>query len=84
MRFFSFLISKSGQIAGFIANDAFDWQIVKTTIWALPVILMVLWLGMRLRKKLNVQTYLKLLRLSLWLIALVLMVDSVRKLFIVV
>ena len=73
---FSFLISKSGQIVGFIANDAFDWQIVKTTVWVLPVILLVLWLGMRLRRKLNVQTYMKLLRLSLWLIAVVLVADS--------
>ncbi|MDH5327493.1 MAG: sulfite exporter TauE/SafE family protein [Gammaproteobacteria bacterium] len=74
---FSFLISKSGQIIGFLANSAFDWQVVKFTLLLLPFIVLMLWLGMRLRKRMNTDNYKKLLRLSLWVIALVLLVDSV-------
>jgi hypothetical protein len=77
---FSFLVSKSGQILGFIANDALDWNVVKITIWVLPLILLTLWFGMRLRRKLNLKTYQKLLRTSLWLIAIVILIDSATSL----
>ena len=77
---FSFLVSKSGQILGLIANDALDWNVVKITIWVLPLILLTLWFGMRLRRKLNLKTYQKLLRTSLWLIAIVILVDSATSL----
>ncbi|KPK11199.1 MAG: hypothetical protein AMJ68_06810 [Acidithiobacillales bacterium SG8_45] len=72
----SFLVSKSGQILGFIANNALDWNTVKITFWVLPLILLTLWLGMRLRRRMNLKTYQRLLRASLWLIAIVLLVDG--------
>ena len=71
----SFLTSKSGQIIGFIANDAFDPDVVLLTIALVPLILLCLWLGIRIRRKIDRDTYLQLLRGALWLIAVALVAD---------
>jgi uncharacterized membrane protein YfcA len=71
----SFLTSKSGQIVGFISNDAFDLSVVKTTAVLIPLVLLSLWLGMRLRKRIAVEHYKRVLRGFLWLSAIWLIGD---------
>ena len=71
----SFLTSKSGQIIGFIANGAFDLDVVLVTLALVPLILLSLWVGIRLRRKINKETYTQLLRGALWLIAAALVAD---------
>lgn len=74
---FTFLISKSGQVAGFLANQQLDWNIVGLSAWGLPVILLSLWAGMRLRRRMDTAAYLAALRYTLWLIAIVLIADGI-------
>jgi len=76
----SFLTSKSGQIFGFVARGAFDAATFKTSLLVLPLVLLSLWLGIRLRRRINVETYRRLLRYSLWVISFVLIADSLRRL----
>ena len=71
----SFLTSKSGQIIGFIANDAFDPDVVLLTVALIPLVLLCLWLGIRIRRKIDRETYMQLLRGALWLIATALVAD---------
>ena len=71
----SFLTSKSGQIIGFIINDAFDKDVVLLTVALVPLVLLSLWVGIRLRRKINQETYAQLLRGALWLIAVALVAD---------
>ncbi len=71
----SFLTSKSGQIVGFIANDAFATDVVLLTFALVPFLLLCLWLGIRIRRKIDRQTYVQLLRGALWLIATALVAD---------
>jgi len=71
----SFLTSKSGQIIGFIANGAFDRDVVLLTVALVPLILLSLWAGIRLRRKINQEMYTHLLRGALWLIATALVAD---------
>jgi uncharacterized membrane protein YfcA len=71
----SFLTSKSGQIIGFIANKAFDMNVVLLTVAMIPLVLLSLWIGIRLRRKINQETYKQLLRGALWLIATALVAD---------
>jgi uncharacterized membrane protein YfcA len=73
----SFLTSKSGQIVGFAVNRAFDTKILALSLLALPLVLLSLWLGMRLRRRLHVEIYRRLLRYALWVIAFLLIADSV-------
>jgi len=73
----SFLTSKSGQIIGFIANDAFDPDVVLVTVALVPLVLLCLWMGIRIRRKINRDTYMQLLRGALWLIATALVADWV-------
>ncbi len=68
----SFLTSKSGQIAGFVSRGAFTGPEVTFALWTLPLILLSLWVGIRLRKKLDVETYTKALKIALWIVALIL------------
>jgi len=70
-----FLTSKSGQIAGFLADGAFDLQIVSTTAVLLPLVLLALWLGIRVRRRVALAHYQRLLRGFLWLSALLLIGD---------
>lgn len=73
----SFLTSKSGQIAGFISNGAFDLGVVKTTAVLIPLVLVSLWLGVRLRRRFHVDQYRRLLRWFLWVTAIWLLGDWV-------
>ena len=73
----SFLTSKSGQIIGFIANDAFTPNIVLLTLALVPLILLCLWLGIRVRRKIDRETYVRLLRGALWLISVALIADGI-------
>mgnify|MGYP001546951681 CR=1 FL=1 len=75
----SFITSKSGQIIGFLVKDAFTAEAVKLTLWALPPVLLSLWAGIRLRKRVDVDTYKRLLRYSLWVIAVLLVGDWLRR-----
>ena len=68
----SFLTSKSGQIAGFVANQAFTAEALSLSLWTLPPVLLSLWLGIRLRKRIDLQTYERMLRYALWVIAFLL------------
>ncbi len=72
----SFLTSKSGQIAGFVVNGAFDREILIASLQVLPLVLLSLWLGIRLRRRIDIGTYRRLLRYSLWVIAFLLIADS--------
>jgi uncharacterized membrane protein YfcA len=73
----SFLTSKSGQIAGFAINGAFDRSVLELSLLMLPTVLASLWLGIQLRRRLQVDAYRRLLRYGLWLIALLLIADWV-------
>jgi uncharacterized membrane protein YfcA len=75
----SFLTSKSGQIAGFLVNGAFDAGTLETVLVVLPAVLLSLWLGMRVRRRIDTATYERLLRYALWVIALVLVADWLRR-----
>jgi uncharacterized membrane protein YfcA len=71
----SFLTSKSGQIAGFVINGAFDPGVLKLSLLVLPLVLLSLWLGIRLRRRIHLDTYRRLLRYSLWAISFLLIAD---------
>lgn len=74
----SFLTSKSGQIAGFVINGAFDTSVLKLSLLVLPLVLSSLWLGIRLRRRIRLDTYRRLLRHSLWVISFLLIADWIR------
>lgn len=71
----SFLTSKSGQIIGFAANGAFDPDALESMLWVVPLVLISLGLGMRLRRRINQETYRRGLRYALWVIALALIAE---------
>lgn len=71
----SFVTSKSGQIAGFVANGAFDLATLKQSLLILPAVLAALWLGIRVRRRMHGDTYRRLLRDSLWVMAALLIAD---------
>jgi uncharacterized membrane protein YfcA len=75
----SFLTSKTGQIAGFVAKEAFTVEALELTLWALPPVLLSLWLGMRVRRRIELDTYRRVLKLALWVIAALLVGDWVRQ-----
>ncbi len=74
----SFVTSKSGQLIGFAAGGALDGAIVAQALWALPLVLGVLWLGIRLRRRIKPDGYRRVLRGGLWLMALALLWSSAR------
>ena len=76
----SFLTSKSGQLIGFALNDALDPVLITQAAWALPILLLVLWLGMRVRRRIRPQHYRRILRLALWGLALALGIESLYSL----
>ena len=76
----SFITSKSGQIIGFLSQGAFDLDVVGLAVTALPLILAALWLGIRLRRRVEMETYRGMLRGALWLISLAILVDAGRRL----
>jgi hypothetical protein len=74
----SFLSSKTGQLLGFLAADALDPLLLIQASAALPLVIAVLWVGIRLRRRLHPQRYLGLLRAGLWIMALALLWDPLR------
>ena len=75
----SFLTSKTGQIAGFIANDAFTREALVLTAWALPPVLLSLWIGIRVRRRIDQASYKRVLKIALWVITVLLIVDWMRR-----
>lgn len=65
----SFVTSKTGQLIGFTLNDALDTAILAQALWALPLVLCVLWAGIGLRQRIDPEHYRKLLRFALWAMA---------------
>jgi uncharacterized membrane protein YfcA len=54
-----------------------DPTIIQLALLALPAVLVVLWIGIRVRRRLDQVTYRRWLNRALWAIALVLILDSV-------
>ena len=75
----SFLTSKTGQIAGFIANDAFTREALVLTAWALPPVLLSLWIGIRVRRRIDQASYKRVLKIALWVITVLLIIDWLRR-----
>jgi uncharacterized membrane protein YfcA len=75
----SFITSKSGQIIGFVSRGAFDLDVVGLAVMVLPLILGSLWLGIRLRKRIDMQTYRGMLRAALWVISIAILLDALRR-----
>jgi uncharacterized protein len=75
----SFITSKSGQIIGFLSQGAFDLDVVGLAVATLPLILAALWLGIRLRRRIDFDTYRGLLRGSLWVISIAILLDALRR-----
>ena len=71
----SFLTSKSGQIAGFVSQGAFQGAEISFALLTLPLVLASLWAGIRLRKRIDVESYRKALRFVLWIVALYLIIQ---------
>ena len=71
----SFLTSKSGQIAGFVSQGAFQGPEISFALLTLPLVLASLWAGIRLRKRIDVESYRKALRFVLWIVALYLIIQ---------
>ena len=78
----AFITSKSGQIAGFLSRGAFEFSIVQLALMTLPAILAALWLGIRLRKRVDIGSYRGMLRGALWVISIAIIVDAARRLII--
>ena len=76
-----FITSKSGQIIGFVSRGAFDLEVVGLAVISLPLILAALWIGMRLRKRIDFETYRGMLRASLWVISIAILLDALRRIF---
>ena len=72
----SFVTSKTGQLIGFTANGALDSAVLSQALWALPLILAVLWAGILLRRRIHPEGYRTLLRSGLWVMAAALIWDS--------
>ena len=75
----SFLTSKTGQIAGFVANDAFTREALVLTAWALPPVLLSLWIGIRVRRRIDQASYKRVLKIALWVITALLIIDWLRR-----
>jgi uncharacterized membrane protein YfcA len=73
----SFLTSKSGQIAGFVSQGAFHGPEITFALLTLPLVIASLWLGIRLRKRIDVESYKKALRFVLWIVAFYLIIQWV-------
>lgn len=76
----AFITSKSGQILGFVSQGRFDLDVVGLALLWLPLILAALWLGIRLRKRIDMDTYRGLLKGSLWVISIGILLDALRRL----
>lgn len=74
----SFMTSKLGQLGGFLLHDAFTADTLELAFWALGPVLLSLWLGIRVRRRIDHDTYRKVLKAALWVIAAVLIGDWMR------
>ena len=72
----TFLTSKSGQILGFVNKGAFDLEVVWPMAVLIPVLLLALWAGVRLRRRLDTKLYTRVLRGFLWMTSLWLIGDT--------
>jgi len=72
----SFITSKSGQILGFVSQGGFTTTTVGLSLMALPLILAALWLGIRVRKRVDPERYRGMLRAALWVISVAILVDA--------
>lgn len=75
----TFITSKSGQILGFVSQGAFDLEVVSLAVATLPLILGALWLGIRVRRRVDMDTYQGMLRGSLWVISIGILLDALRR-----
>jgi uncharacterized membrane protein YfcA len=75
----SFITSKSGQILGFVSQGAFDLAVVGLALLMLPLILGALWLGILLRRRVDIETYRGMLRGALWVISIGILLDALRR-----
>jgi hypothetical protein len=73
----SFITSKSGQLIGFALNGALDPDVLIQALWALPPVLLTLWVGILLRRRIHPEHYRTLLRLGLWVMAGALLWDTI-------
>ncbi|MBT8429117.1 MAG: hypothetical protein KJN79_04320 [Gammaproteobacteria bacterium] len=48
---------------------------------SLPLILAALWVGMRVRKRIDVENYRGMLRAALWVISIAILLDALRRIF---
>jgi len=55
--------------------------VVGLAVLALPLILGALWLGIRVRKKVDMENYRGMLRGALWLISIAILLDALRRIF---
>ena len=78
----TFITSKSGQILGFINLGAFDLDVVGLAVVTLPLTLGALWVGIRLRKRVDMETYRGMLRGSLWVISFGILLDALRRILV--
>jgi uncharacterized membrane protein YfcA len=76
----AFITSKTGQIIGFVSQGAFDLDVVSLAVLTLPLILAALWLGIRVRRRVDMDAYKRLLRGALWVISIGILIDAVRRL----
>ncbi|ESQ17266.1 MAG TPA: sulfite exporter TauE/SafE family protein [Chromatiaceae bacterium] len=74
----SFLTSKTGQLIGFTLNQALDASLLMQAFWALPLVLGALLVGIAVRRRIQPESYRKLLRFGLWFMAVALIWDSLR------
>lgn len=74
----SFITSKSGQILGFVSQGAFTLEAVGLSLLTLPLVLLALWGGIRLRRRVDPGRYRGMLRGALWLISIAILVDALR------
>lgn len=78
---FSFITSKAGQLLGFAINDAIDPVLLGRAAMAVPLVLLLLWLGILVRRRIQPSQYRRGLRLALWVMAIALLWDSLSILF---
>lgn len=61
----------------------FDLTVAKLALLTLPLILAALWVGIRIRKKIDMETYRGMLRAALWVISIAIMLDALRRMLLV-
>jgi uncharacterized membrane protein YfcA len=73
----SFITSKTGQLMSFAAGDALDPAVIRLALIALPLVLLALWVGIRLRRRLDQDAYRVWLRRALWIVVAALLVETI-------